>query len=74
MKPLLKKTIVDAIYYLKRRRGVVKPQFSRYEIAKEFTKLKVIVKQAIASYFLLAIGILAAGFGLRGFLLPNHFI
>jgi len=32
------------------------------------------IKRTIADIFLLSIGVLSAGFGLRGFLLPNNFI
>jgi uncharacterized membrane-anchored protein YitT (DUF2179 family) len=36
--------------------------------------LKVEITHAIKDYFLIIIGVFSAGFGLKGFLLPNHFI
>ncbi|MCW3092577.1 MAG: hypothetical protein JWP81_3646 [Ferruginibacter sp.] len=48
--------------------------YSRYELAKKFRQLKVRIRRLAADIFLLALGVLSAGFGLRGFLLPNKFI
>lgn len=70
----LKKFIVNTIYFLKQKKGTPRRELSSYELAKEFRKFKVVVKQSLISYFLLAAGVLSAGFGLKGFLLPNHFI
>lgn len=47
---------------------------SPYFVAKEFQKSKVEAKNLLKDIFLLFIGIIAAGFGLKGFLLPNFFI
>lgn len=48
--------------------------FSNYELAKKFRQLRVRVKRLLADIFLIALGVLSAGFGLKGFLLPNNFI
>lgn len=48
--------------------------FSNYEKAKEVRKLKITIKRLLVDLFLLSMGVLSAGFGLRGFLLPNKFI
>ena len=45
-----------------------------YRLAKEFLIFKANVGYWIRSIFLVALGILSAGLGLKGFLLPNHFI
>lgn len=45
-----------------------------YRLAKEFLIFKANVGYWIRSTFLVALGILSAGLGLKGFLLPNHFI
>ncbi len=74
MRPFLKNLIINSIYNLKRKRGDINKQLSAYEIAKEFKKLKIVIKQNVISYFFLASGVLSAGFGLKGFLLPNDFI
>ena len=45
-----------------------------YRVAKEFLIFKASVAYWLRSAFLVACGILSAGLGLKGFLLPNHFI
>ncbi len=47
---------------------------SKYELAKKFRHLKISIRRLTIDGFLLALGVLSAGFGLRGFLLPNNFI
>jgi uncharacterized membrane-anchored protein YitT (DUF2179 family) len=45
-----------------------------YHKAKEFYQLQNTIKRILKDIFLIALGILSAGFGLKGFLLPNGFI
>jgi len=45
-----------------------------YFAAKEFFRFRITVKTLIKNVFLVSLGILSAGFGLKGFLLPNNFI
>lgn len=47
---------------------------SNYIVAKQFLNLKITIKGLIKDVIFISLGILAAGFGLKGFLLPNHFI
>ncbi len=47
---------------------------SNYEKAKGFWRLRVSIKSAIRDIFFITLGIFSAGFGLNGFLIPNHFI
>ncbi len=47
---------------------------SNYELAKQFHQLKVRSRRLATDVFLISLGVLSAGFGLRGFLLPNNFI
>lgn len=47
---------------------------SAYDIAKGFLKLKVSALHLIKDILLISLGIISAGFGLKGFLLPNNFI
>ena len=47
---------------------------SRYRKAKDTWRKKKTVWNTIRTGIFITLGILAAGFGLRGFLLPNHFI
>jgi uncharacterized membrane-anchored protein YitT (DUF2179 family) len=49
-------------------------QPSSYELAKRFRYLKIHIRRLFIDCFLIALGVLSAGFGLRGFLLPNNFI
>lgn len=48
--------------------------YSAYRKAKEFRKLRTNVKRFFIDLFLISLGVLSAGFGLRGFILPNNFI
>ncbi|MEO6731829.1 MAG: YitT family protein [Ferruginibacter sp.] len=48
--------------------------YSNYELAKKFRRLKIRIKRLLSEIFLIALGVLSAGFGLKGFLLPNNFI
>ena len=47
---------------------------SNYESAKKFRRFKVTVRRQVGECFLISLGVLSAGFGLKGFLLPNNFI
>lgn len=47
---------------------------STYRKAKEFRKIRLNVQRFFLDMSLIIIGVLSAGFGLRGFILPNNFI
>lgn len=47
---------------------------SKYQQAKEIREAKVTIRRLIRDSFLIILGVLSAGFGLDGFLLPNDFI
>ena len=47
---------------------------SPYRRGKQRKKIEQSLKNFFADSFLIALGVLSAGFGLRGFLLPNNFI
>lgn len=47
---------------------------TRYQIAKQKRSFVVDFKRGIKDFFLITIGIFAASFGFKGFLLTNHFI
>lgn len=47
---------------------------SKYQHAKEIREAKVTIKRLFKDFFLISFGVLSAGFGLDGFLLPNDFI
>src|SRR5215510_11988992 len=47
---------------------------SYYRRAKYFYRIRILWKRALKDILYIAIGIFSAGFGLKGFLLPNRFI
>lgn len=47
---------------------------SNYKLAKQFRLFKIRTRSLITDVFLISLGVFSAGFGLRGFLLPNSFI
>lgn len=50
------------------------PGLSRYRLAKSSWRRQKAFRSSIRSGVYMLLGILSAGFGLRGFLMPNHFI
>jgi uncharacterized membrane-anchored protein YitT (DUF2179 family) len=50
------------------------PVISRYQQAKNLWRRQKTARQTARSALFMTLGILSAGFGLRGFLMPNHFI
>jgi uncharacterized membrane-anchored protein YitT (DUF2179 family) len=46
----------------------------KYAEAKQFYQLRIFVRSMITDILLLTIGAFSAGFGLKGFLLPNQFV
>jgi len=69
-----KTIIVNNFFRQKRNIGGITKQFSDYEIAKGFRQLKTMAKRGAVNAFLIGIGVVIAGFGLKSFLLPNEFI
>jgi len=49
-------------------------QYSNYVLAKGLKQFQILLKRRLIQFFLLGMGVLSAGFGLKGFLLPNEFI
>lgn len=49
-------------------------QYSNYALAKGLKQFQILLKRRLIQFFLLSMGVLSAGFGLKGFLLPNEFI
>lgn len=49
-------------------------QYSNYVLAKGLKQFQILLKRRLIQLFLLGMGVLSAGFGLKGFLLPNEFI
>jgi len=73
MNPFWTQVIVETV--LKHKKGKKKKEdYSSYSLAKGYRELKLIAKNQARSVILIAIGIISAGFGFKGFLLTNHFI
>jgi uncharacterized membrane-anchored protein YitT (DUF2179 family) len=66
--------IIQTVLQQKNISADEKKSSSNYQKAKELRSLKITVKRLMVDMFLLSIGVLSAGFGLKGFLLPNNFI
>jgi uncharacterized membrane-anchored protein YitT (DUF2179 family) len=49
-------------------------KYTGYSSARQYKDFLTVAKQEIKNAFLVILGILSAGFGLKGFLLPNSFI
>src|SRR6187549_3341737 len=58
--------------YLNRLRG--DGRFESISDARMFIEMKILFRKLVGDFFLISMGIISAGFGLRGFLLPNNFL
>ncbi|NNC48934.1 MAG: YitT family protein [Flaviramulus sp.] len=74
MNPIFSKILVDiARKKIKANQKTNKP-VSEQEIEPLVRVFQVEISHAIKEYFFIIIGVFSAGFGLKGFLLPNNFI
>ncbi|RYY67142.1 MAG: YitT family protein [Chitinophagaceae bacterium] len=67
-----KKSVVIIDTLLRKLRG--ESGFADISDARRFIQMKIEIRKIIRDIFLIMLGILSAGFGLRGFLLPNQFL
>ena len=74
MKPRLSKLITRTILNPKEKRGETIAPYSDYDLAKGWYELKLMVKGIAMDILMIILGIISAGFGLKGFLLINGFI
>ena len=75
MNPFITKLMISvAQKRIKSKRSVAAKPISNNEIGLVVKNLKVEISHAIKDYIFIIIGVFSAGFGLRGFLLPNDFI
>ncbi len=58
----------------KKREIRVYSEPSGYQLAKEFRTVKITAARYVKDFILIILGIFSASFGLKGFLLTNHFI
>ena len=73
MIPFLSKILVDIARKRLQNKQADKP-VSKKQIVPLVRRFQVEVKHAIKEYIFIIIGVLSAGFGLKGFLLPSRFI
>lgn len=74
MPPLWTRLIVRFVLQHKYKGKPEPKTYSKYDIAKGLYEFKIILKDGLRDIFLIVLGIISAGFGLKGFLLPNDFL
>jgi hypothetical protein len=73
MNPYLSKLLVDIARKKLKSKQANQP-VSKKQIVPLVRNLQVELSHAIKEYIFIIIGVFSAGFGLKGFLLPNSFI
>ncbi|TBM98856.1 YitT family protein [Hyunsoonleella flava] len=73
MNPFLSKILVDVARKRLQKKQTDTP-VSKKQVIPLAQRLYVELKHTLSEYFFIVIGVFAAGFGLKGFLLPNSFI
>jgi len=74
MTPFWEKLIIRTVLRPKKEEGAESETYSSYDLAKGWYQLKLIIKGFARDSALIMLGIVSAGFGLKGFLLANGFI
>ncbi|MBD0832356.1 YitT family protein [Aestuariibaculum sediminum] len=74
MNPILSKLLVDLAKKRIKSKQIIDKPVSKKQIVPLVRNFQVELAHAIKEYIFIIIGVFSAGFGLKGFLLPNHFI
>ncbi len=77
MNKILSKIIIEAVLRYKKTQpdGAKKSnEYSKYQLARGWIELKISIWRLFKDLILITVGIFSAGFGLKGFLLPNGFV
>jgi uncharacterized membrane-anchored protein YitT (DUF2179 family) len=74
MNPFFTQLIINTVLNKKRKDGSQQQTYSRYKVAKGFLELKINILRLVKDIILITSGVACASFGLKGFLLPAHFI
>ncbi len=74
MNSFWKKLIIRTTLQGKEHDGEAEESYSPYELAKGFREFKITLVRQVKDLIFITLGIFSASFGLKGFLLANHFI
>lgn len=74
MNPFLSKVLVDIAHKRLKAKQQTNKSISKKQIVPLVRTFQVELSHAIKEYIFIIIGVFSAGFGLKGFLLPNNFI
>lgn len=74
MNPHFQKVVIDAVLQENKGSALGSQQLSRFRIAKNQYRRRKLLVQHLKDGILILLGVFAAGFGLKSFLLPNKFI
>jgi len=79
MNPIFQQIIIDAVLRSNNKQKDSKKngenrELNKYQKARVYYQFKTLVKKETVNLILMIVGIFAAGFGLKSFLLPNNFI
>jgi len=74
MNPILAQLIIKESLRKKNKNTSGSNKQSNYQLAKGYRELVITMKRLVKDFFLITAGIFSAAFGLKGFLLTNHFI
>jgi uncharacterized membrane-anchored protein YitT (DUF2179 family) len=74
MNQFFRKLITDFVLRDKEKQRGQQPEYTPYEFAKAYREFRISVYALLRDIALIAVGILSAAFGLKGFLIPNDFI
>jgi uncharacterized membrane-anchored protein YitT (DUF2179 family) len=66
--------IVNSLFWTRAQHQVFETMLSRYRKAKRFRNRKIVYQNLLRDVIFILLGIVSASFGLKGLLLPNHFI
>ncbi len=74
MNPFSTQSIVQTVLHQQKMKEKKGASMTAYQKAKAYRNFKVAAKGSVANLLLITLGVLSAGFGLKGFLLPNGFV
>lgn len=66
--------IINSLFWTRAQHRVFENMVSRYRKARRYRNRKIVFQSLIRDTFFISLGIISASFGLKGLLLPNHFI